>query len=828
VTGRDGTGSALGARDVGAFAALLRRNRVAAGLSQEALAERSALSVRGVSDLERGLRRSPHPSTVARLADALGLDPTARAALIASAQPGQPEIQPAPPPSHLAAPLPGALTTFVGRQRELSQVRELLLSARLVSLLGTGGVGKTRLALETASAVAVEGIRTVAFCELAPLADGASVPQAVALALGVTEQPGRPVPDTLADAIGRRPMLLVLDNCEHVVAACARLADHLLRACPALQILATSREPLGVSGEVRWRVPSLSVPEPSTSVAGIASVESVELFVERARAAAPGFSVDDSNAAALAELCRRLDGIPLALELAAPVVRVLSVDQIRSRLDDRFRLLVDGNRAALPRQRTLEATLDWSHQLLDSAEQIVLRRLSVFAGGWSVDAAEAIAAGEPVAPGEVLSALTSLVDKSLVMAELEPDGSEARYHLLETIRHYAAGRLRDADEATDARDRHLAWATWFAEHAAPHLVGQDQLHWLRRIALEHDNLRAALDWSRTQAEGDAELRLAAALGRYWHLHGPSSEGRRWLRHALANSTDTPSRPRAAALNWAGRLATVNGEPDDLRLLEASVEMARLLDDRELLALGLRHLAWAAKSRGDEASVRSALEAALITAREVGDRREVAFAHVSLGAVHEQAGETVAATGLLAQALPICREVGDAGPLGWALTVMGAVAIKDGRYDDAARYIGEALDVARPMGYWAVVVAALAQLGTLARAQGDLAAAFHHGRACVAAAREIGDLGLVAAAVAFFADLEFSAGRYERGTRLLAAESTWRLGLDARPAVSFWTWPMPTPDEARRQLGDAGFGCAWTAGQRMTLEQAAEDVLQDAD
>jgi predicted ATPase len=663
------------------------------------------------------------------------------------------------------------------------------------------------------------------------------VPQAVAVALGVREEPGFPLTAALAAAVGGRSLLLVLDNCEHLLDACAVLAEGLLSACPRLQVIATSREPLGVAGEVVWRVPSLRLPDPADGarIGRLADVEAVRLFVERARAVVPGFALDASNAAAVAEVCRRLDGIPLALELAAARVRALAVEQLAARLDDRFRLLVGGSRTALPRHRTLAATLDWSYQLLAPAERALLRRLTVFAGGWTLEAAEAVGADAPdgsdapegpVPSLAVIDLLTGLVDKSLVLAETQADGSEERYRLLETIRQYAAERLGEAGETEAARTRHLAWTVGWAERTAPQLIGHHQVRWLRRMALEHDNFRSALEWCRAAGDAASELRLVGALGRFWHLNGPSSEGRFWLRHALEHSPPAPSVPRALALNWAGRLATVNGEGDDRQLLEESVAMARAAGDLRLLAFAQRHLSMAAQRQGDEAAARTALRAALETARRAGDRREEAFDLVSLGAAAEQAGDTPEAARLLAEGLALGRTVGDAGPIGWALSVLGAIAAAEGRDDEAVRRFEEALEFSRPIGYWAVTVAALAQLGTLERARGDLDAARARGRECIAAAREIGDRGLVAAALAFFGDLELRAGRDERGIRLLGAESAWRVVPGARRFVSFWSWPAPRVEDARARMGEAAYARAWAAGQALSLEAAVAEALED--
>src|SRR5579884_2465087 len=436
--------------------ALLRRYRETAGLSQEALAERAGISSRGLLYLERG-RHRPYPATLRRLADALALTPQEREALaLATRRPGgaaplandavnTPSAPPPPAPTALPSPpprhnLPASLSSFVGRERAQASVQELLAAHRLVTLVGTGGVGKTRLALAVAEGSLDRYPDGAWLVELAALADPGLVPLTIAQTLRLHQEPGRSILDTLRDHCHGTRMLLVLDNCEHLLAACATLAGALLRSAPELRILATSREPLRVTGEQSYRVPSLSAPNPhhlpGVQLAGI--YESVRLFVQRAREQRPDFALDERNARAVAENCARLDGIPLALELAAARVGRMSLDALVLRLDDRFRLLTSGARDALPRQRTLRATLDWSYDLLDRPEQTLLHRLAVFAGGWTLEAAEAVCAGEPIAEWQVLDLLGGLVVKSLVQAqEAEED---VRYHLLETVRQYAGER----------------------------------------------------------------------------------------------------------------------------------------------------------------------------------------------------------------------------------------------------------------------------------------------------------------------------------------------------------------------------------------------------
>jgi predicted ATPase len=801
------------------FAEILRQYRLAAGLSQEALAERARLSVRGISDLERGARTAPRASTISRLADALGLQPGARQTLVRAAQGVTNGIEVEVERRHTS--VVASLSSFIGRTAELVEIRARLDSGRMLTLVGPGGVGKTRLAFEAARRSA-DVYAAVFIVELAPIVSSSAVGPAVADAVSAPDVTGRPILEAIAAALGAERTLLILDNCEHVVGAAAEVAAYLLRACDGLTVLATSREPLNIEGEVLFRVPSLALP--SGAEERLLDVESVQLFFERARAVHSGFELTTANAGAAADVCRRLDGIPLAIELAAARARALSVEEIAVRLDDRFRLLIGGSRTAMPHQRTLAATLDWSYQLLDSAEQALLRRLAVFAGGWSLEAAEAVGSDDPLSADGVLDVLTELVDRSLVQADLAPGQSEGRYHLLETVRQYAAARLEEADEASRTRDRHLLWMTAWAAETVPRLVSGDQVRWLKRISVEHDNFRAALEWARTQRRTQAELRLAANLGRFWHLRGASREGRFWLLHALEVGPETPSAERALALNWAGRLATVNGLSDDRRLLEDSAAVAGQIGDQAVLALAMRHLSMATKRDGDEAASRAALERALEAARLANDRREEAFALVSLGATLEQAGETETARRMLLDGLTLGRDVGDAGPVGWALTVLGAIALREGDHDRAARLLAQALAVARPMGYWAVVVTATAELAALARAQDDLDTALARGRECLVEAHAAGDNSLIAAALATVGDLELQAGRVEHGTRLLSAESAWRASLGGSRVISIWSWPAPAPDVARARLGEAEFARAWAAGQRLTLDQAVQDAL----
>ncbi|MBI3660493.1 AAA family ATPase [Candidatus Acetothermia bacterium] len=444
------------------------------------------------------------------------------------------------PPLPRAIPnnLPQQLTSFIGREREIEEIKHLILAVgaqhaaplqRLVTLTGVGGCGKTRLGLQIASQLLKEYADGAWWVELASLADPNLVVQAIASALGVKEQPGRPLLATVTDYLHSKQLLLILDNCEHLIEACAQVVQELLKACPKLQILVTSREPLGILGETVWQVPTLSVPDtpslPSVGpelVSALQDYESVNLFVERAKANESKFRLSSENAQATAQVCYQLDGIPLAIELAAAWVRALSVEQIASRLGDRFHLLIGGNRAALPRHQTLRATMDWSYQLLSEKEQTLLRQLSIFAGGWTLEAAEAVCADELIQSQEVMELLTHLVDKSLVLVEKQ--GEVLRYKLLETVRQYGAEKLREAGETECVQSQHLDFFLKLAEQAEPELVGPKQKEWLDTIEQEHDNLRKAIAWGLENNTVEKSLRLVTALAQFWLVRGYWAEG----------------------------------------------------------------------------------------------------------------------------------------------------------------------------------------------------------------------------------------------------------------------------------------------------------------
>lgn len=616
--------------------------------------------------------------------------------------------------------LPLQLTRFVGRERELGEVRSTLRSARLVTLTGTGGSGKTRLALQVAADLLEEYPDGTWFVECAGTADPALVPRVVSSTLGIREQQGRLILDTLVHHLATKTTLLVLDNCEHLLDACAELADRLLRACAGITLLVTSREPLGITGEVVRRVPPLSIPEATLvpSAEAVAAFEAVQLFVDRAVAAEPRFALTDANAAAVVAICRRLEGIPLALELAVARLQGLPIEQLQDRLEDRFRLLTGGSRTALPRQRTLRATVDWSHDLLTEPEQILLRRLAVFAGGFSLDAAEQVGGDRQVAPADVLDLLTRLVDRSL--AHLETGPASGRYRLLETIREYALEKLRAAGEEPELRWRHLTYYIGFVEPAEPALRGPDQQTWLDRLHTELDNFRAAFGWSLRQQDPEPALRLASALLEFWVVRADWSEGLEWVERALDLPGKVEPAMRMKALRAAAELSDVLSDyPRSTARYEESLAIARALGDKRAIAMALDGLAHEAQRVGRITEARPLIEESVALLREVGDEPSIAR---SLGGLAWLAGNYTKARALWKENLAIRRRLGNRESVGWSVIQVGHATQGEGDYAAARAAYEESLSIGRNLGYKRMIARSLTQLGEVALLEGKVAEA----------------------------------------------------------------------------------------------------------
>lgn len=590
------------------------------------------------------------------------------------------------------------LTTFVGRSQELGELKALLGSRRLVTVTGVGGSGKTRIALEAAAELLPEFSDGVSWVNLASLSDATLLALAVMSALGLEEQPGRSVLETLCSFLNSRQLLLVLDNCEHLAAACAELVEHLLRACPDVRFLATSREPLRVPGEVTWRIPPLSTPDLPlpTSVETLRQFEAARLFEARAREVLPTFTLSDKNCQSVAAICHRLAGLPLALELAAARVRVLSVEQIAARLDNALELLSGGTGRTLTRHQTLWATLDWSYQLLSESERRLFRRLAVFVGGFSLETAEEVVPAEDLRQPEVLDLLTGLVDKSLVLV-LQGDG-EARYRLLEPVRQYAWQRLSEAGELDNLQSRHLAWSLRLVEQAVPQLRGPGQPTALERLATEHDNFRAALAWSQSPAGDRARgLRLSAALAWFWEIRGHMAEGRQWLSRTLAGVPGPPD-ARMRALCGAGWLADRQHDWVAARgHLEQGLVIARELDDRWEIAWALHLLGRVAHHEGDAARARSLGEESLRVARAIGNRWLMAAALHLLALTTHGVGDYRAARARYEESIALRRELGEPQGLGISLGLFGLLAFQEKDYTAARALWHESLVLLQRLG-----------------------------------------------------------------------------------------------------------------------------------
>jgi len=800
----------------GPFAALLRRYRAAVGLSQEELAERAALSRRGISDLERGERRSPHPETVRRLSDALNLGLTERTALLASAHAATALVVGQMPEP---LPLPIPLTSFIGREREVAEVRRLLGVTRLLTLTGPGGMGKTRLALEAARSAG-----EVAFVDLAPHSESGLVPAAIAAALGVREQPRVPWLDLLVGALAPRRAMLILDNCEHLVTACSEMADQLLRACPQLHILATSRQPLAVAGEQLWPVPPLPVGE-STDSEAAATSEAVRLFADRARLVQPDFALGGGTIAIVTEICRRVDGIPLAIELAAARVRVLGLEGLAARLSERLRLFSTETHGVPVRQRTLRAAIDWSYDLLSKPEQAFFRRLSVFVGGWTVGAAESLwCSADGIQSDEVLDLLARLVDRSLVQVEPVGDGA-VRYRLLETIREYALRQLRANGEDAAARRWHAAYFLALAEEAEPELWGARPEAWLNRLEPDLDNARAALQWFIDATDGRDALKLGAALGRFWLMAGRYREGQEWISRLLRLAcSEDPTPVRAKLLLANARLWGYQGDATAAQpLAEEALELMRRLGPEIDIARSLLVVGETVQTRGDFAAARRFLEEAVVVSRRAGATVELIDALHYLGGDAIAAGEYDRARAHGDECLTLARQVVYARGVARALRGLGSLSYIEHDRGAARPQLDASIAAARDLGDRWETAQACAWLGHLEADESNYATSASLFLHTLELGQQLGDKEIFCSFLEGAAHLVAAAGQPERALRLAGAAAAQREAIDSVlfPVVGalLHDWLAP----ARTALGRARTTSILAAGRALSLEQALAEA-----
>jgi predicted ATPase/transcriptional regulator with XRE-family HTH domain len=830
----DAGGSAFGER--------LRRLRLAAGLSQEALAERSGLSAQAIGALETGKRRRPYPHTVAALADALELTEIERAALAEARLSAVSEATAQMPP------LPRRLAPLVGREKEVRAVVARLRGGaeRLLTLTGPGGVGKTSLALAVAHAASDLFAGDVAFVAFATIADPALVPSEVAAALGIQTTGQQSSDEVVRAALRTRRMLLVLDNLEHLPEAALWVSD-LLAACPGVTALATSRSPLRLQGEREVVVAPLAVPERdgSPTPAEIEEVPAVRLFVERA--ATPAFALTPANAAAVAAICRRVDGLPLAIELAAARVKVLSPAELLARLETRLPLLTGGPLDAPARQRTMRDAIAWSHDLLIPNEQVLFRRLAIFAGGFTLEAAKRVAGWQgggvagtssrsPCDPAAlppsfaVFDLVTSLVDKSLLRPVAQPNsGLEPRFEMLETIREYALERLTESGEGDAVHDAHASYFLALAEAAKPELIGPDQGRWLTRLVEEHDNLRAALAWVRDYGEDDLWLRLAGALWRFWELRFLLHEGRSWLEGALAADRGAPPAVRARALNGVANLTWLQGDlVQGAAYQEEALVLFRAAGDRLGTAWALNDLANIVDEQGDYARAVALYEESLALSREIGADWETACTLHNLGLIADHGDDYDRAADLFDDALVMWERLGDEVARARSLDAAATVARRRGDLDRALALGDQGLALRRRFGDRNGVAVSLGNLGwtMLERGDGRRAAAYFY--EALPLHLEAGNRRGLAGCLTGLAKLSVGQGRPAVAARLLGtADNLDRTDGAVRTPARQRRHEALVADVAAALTGDA-FAAAWAAGRALSQQQAVAEAIALAD
>jgi non-specific serine/threonine protein kinase len=781
------------------FGYWLRLKRKALDLTREALANRVGCSVSTIRKLEDEERR-PSAQIAELLAEIFKIPPTEKAAFLRFARGdwrSAPSLGDEEAPWRVSTPevpqqprsnLPGTFTSLIGRDKDIAAVHRYLTNPdiRLVTLIGPGGIGKTRLSIASARESLADFPDGVFFVALAPLDQPSFIPSATLQALGYIEKNNLSPEEGLIEGIGNKRMLLLLDNCEHLIEDVARVASSLLSACSRLKILITSREALRIPGEWLYSVPVLDMPKENAIVdmETISEFPAPALFAERARAVRSDFALNAENIRAVVSICSQLEGLPLAIELIAARVKTLSPEQIAARLDDRFALLTSGSRVASSRQQTLRATLDWSYELLTEPERELFRQLSVFAGGFTLDALESVAQLD--SDPSILDALSRLVDKSLLLVEQQ---GQPRYRFLEPIRQYARDKLNETGESNLIQDRHLEHYLRVAEEVEPHLFGAAQQDWKNRLELDHDNLRVALAWSLESNQIEAGLKMAGALAWFWHSKGHLSEGNLWLEKILASGIG------------------IRGE-----------ERAKALRASSILSMAI----------GDYIRARAFAESSIKLYREIGDNRGMGLALIDLGASLHHEGKLEEAIESFEESLRLLRATGERWGIAYALLWLGDLWFRTGDIERAATSFEESLRLTQELGDHYLMAWSLAGLASVARLRADYKRATGMFKESLSHYQSSGDkfgppfvveaLGLLAVAL----------GDAKRAARLWGAASAWREAINEPLWLTYQRDYAPSVTQARTQLGEEAYESAWSEGYAMSPEQAIEFALRETD
>jgi non-specific serine/threonine protein kinase len=729
--------------------------------------------------------------------------------------------------------LPIPLSSFIGRKQEVTELKQLIATTRLLTLTGAGGSGKTRLAIQVATDLIDRFYDGVWWVDLAPLLNSALTPQAIARALGVRESPSQPLIESLKKFLRKKQLLLILDNCEHLITACARLADDLLAHCLNLKILATSREALAITGETVYQVPTLRLPQQQhlTLADLLLEYEGIRFFVERACAVQVDFVLTERNAAAVLQICQRLDGIPLALELAAARAKVLTVEHIAERLHDRFNLLTQGSRTALPRQQTLRATIDWSYDLLPEEARLLFRRLSVFAGGFTLEAAEAICSTAPLTSQTLLDQLSRLVDRSLV--KVERQGAEARYRMLETIGEYAHEKLDESGETQQLRRRQRDFFIAFAEQAEPKLKSAEQFKWLDRLEVEHDNLRAAWEYA-LESDTVLALQLASALLDYWFMRGNPGEGREWLARLLPQTEQWGSAARRAhVLGVAGRLAYLQRDfAAARRLLEEDLAIARSVGGPHVggqreMAFALLWLGWTAHRQRDDQTARAYTEECLALYQALQDPWGIAMTTYQLAGVAAAQGRYAEAEERYLRSLAQFQELGDKFRVGFVLNGLGELARLLGDYEHAGKFYQEHLDILKEQRSPVALVAPSVNLAWVSLRGGQLRRARELFEESLRLSNQYGNKTAMADCLAGFAGILVMRNKAEEAAQLFGAVEALleSIGMGGRMDPSDQKEFDHYVAEARTRSNEAAFASAWAEGRALAAEQAMQYALE---